>query len=116
MRTLAHVTHEAIQKVGGIGTVLEGLLTSKAYRESEQRTILVGPFFAGEGGAAGRLGPEGEVVYSSVDGITKPPAAAALDHVRRDFHVGIVYGHRRFTDPHSGAVVSPEVVLIDTSR
>lgn len=116
MRTLAHVTHEAIQKVGGIGAVLQGLLTSKPYREAEQRTILIGPFFAGEGGAAGRLGPDGEVLYSSVDGITRHPVAAALEHVRRDYHVGLVYGRRRFTDPHTGITVSPEVVLIDTSR
>ena len=32
MRTIAHVTHEAVHKVGGIGAVVEGLLTSKAYQ------------------------------------------------------------------------------------
>lgn len=116
MRTIAHVTHEAIQKVGGIGAVLQGLLTSEAYRSREQRTILVGPYFAGEGGPEGRLGPQGEVLYSSMDGITRHPVSEALDHVRRDFHVGIVYGHRRYDDPHSDAFVSPEVLLIDVSR
>lgn len=116
MRTIAHVTHEAIQKVGGIGAVLEGLLTSESYRSRDHRTILIGPLFAGESGKEGRLGPDGEVLYSSIDGITRHPVSEALDHVRRDFHVGIVYGHRRYTDPHSGAFVTPEVLLIDVAR
>lgn len=116
MRTLAHVTHEAIQKVGGIGAVLQGLLTSEAYREIDQRTILIGPFFATEGSGEGRLGPDGEVLYSSIDGITRHPLSEALDRVRRDYHVHIVYGHRRFTDPATGVFTSPEVLLIDVSR
>lgn len=116
MRTIAHVTHEAVQKSGGIGAVLQGLLTCEAYRGREQRTILIGPYFPGEDGPEKRLGPQGEVLYSSIDGITRHPVSDALDHVRRDYHVGIVYGHRRFDDPHSGSFVSPEVVLIDVSR
>ncbi|HQA46144.1 MAG TPA: hypothetical protein PLM77_19015, partial [Phycisphaerae bacterium] len=114
MRTIAHVTHEAVQKVGGIGAVLQGLLTSRAYQAVDQRTILIGPLFPVDGG--GRLGPHGEVLYSSLDGITQHPMSEALDRVRREFHVGIVYGHRTYIDPHTGAKVSPEVVLIDTSR
>ena len=31
MRSVVHVTHEAVEKVGGIGAVLEGLITSPAY-------------------------------------------------------------------------------------
>ncbi|GMU23940.1 MAG: hypothetical protein AMXMBFR13_40170 [Phycisphaerae bacterium] len=112
MRTIAHVTHEAVRKVGGIGAVLQGLLTSKAYQASEQRTILIGPLFPGDG----RLGSTGEVLYSSLDGITRHPVSDALERVRREFHVGIVYGHRTYVDPHSGAKVSPEIVLIDVSR
>jgi hypothetical protein len=116
MRSIVHVTHEAIQKVGGIGAVLQGLLTSKPYRNADQRTILIGPFFAGDPSASGRLGPDGEVLYSSADGITRHPVADALDHVRRDFHVNIVYGHRRIYDPASKTFVTPEIVLIDVSR
>ncbi|GMV96111.1 MAG: hypothetical protein AMXMBFR83_04800 [Phycisphaerae bacterium] len=114
MRTIAHVTHEAVQKVGGIGAVLEGLLTSRAYQAADQRTILVGPLFPVDG--EGRLGPTGEVLYSSLDGITKHPMSEALERVHREFHVGIVYGHRTYTNPHTGAKVSPEIVLIDTAR
>jgi hypothetical protein len=116
MRTLAHVTHEAVEKVGGIGAVLQGLLTSEAYRSREHRTILIGPVFATEGGPDGRLGACGEVLYSSIDGVTQHPIARALDQVRRDFHVEIIYGYRRYNDPHSTARVAVEVVLIDVSK
>lgn len=116
MRAVAHVTHEAVHKVGGIGTVLEGLLTSEPYRSGEFRTILVGPLFPGEGDARGRLGERGEVLYSSLDGLTRHPSAEALNHVRREFHVDIVYGHRTIQNPHNGIEVSAEVVLIDVSR
>ena len=116
MRTIAHVTHEAVEKVGGIGAVLQGMLTCEAYRNRDHRTILIGPMFAAEGGAESRLGPAGEVLYSSIDGITHHPVSTGLDHVRRDFHVGIAYGHRTFDHPHNGVGVSPEIVLIDVSR
>jgi hypothetical protein len=115
-RTIAHVTHEAIYKVGGIGAVLEGLLTSEPYRAADFRTILIGPLFPSEGGLETRLGEEGEVLYSSLDGHTRHHMADALNHVRREFQVEIVYGHRTFTNPHTGVRVTPEVVLIDVSR
>lgn len=116
MRTIAHVTHEAIQKVGGIGAVLDGLLTSEPYRESGARTILIGPWFPGEDPVEQRLGPAGDVLYSSLDGQTRHPVAEALNQVRREFHVEIVYGHRALVNPHNGVRVTPEVVLIDVSR
>ncbi len=40
---LAHVTHEAGEKIGGIGAVLDGLLGSSAYNHMVGRTILLGP-------------------------------------------------------------------------
>ena len=40
--TLIHVTHEAHEKMGGIGAVLEGLLTARAYQNVVARTLLVG--------------------------------------------------------------------------
>jgi len=116
MRTIAHVTHEAVHKVGGIGAVLEGLLTSKPYQAQEQRTILIGPLFSIQDGHKGRLGAEGEVLYSSLDHSPAHPVRDALDHVRREFHVQIVYGHRKVTNPYTSVRVTPEIVLIDVSR
>jgi hypothetical protein len=113
MNTLVHVTHEAVQKIGGIGTVLEGLLTSKTYNDHVDRSILIAPLFTTDGPPADRLGPDGQVHYSSLDNLRTHPLASALDHVAREWNVEIVYGHRRFHAPPDGVPANPEVLLIE---
>ena len=66
--TAVHLTHETIGKVGGIGAVLHGFFTSKSYLESIERSILIGPLFTTEGSVSERLGDDGVVLYSSIDG------------------------------------------------
>ena len=68
MKTVVHVTHEAVNKIGGIGAVIHGLITSKVYRAAVKRDILLGPLFSTDGPAEGRL-YGGKVLYSGVDGI-----------------------------------------------
>ena len=43
MPTLIHATHEAAYKVGGIGAVLDGLLSAPDYLARVRRSIVVGP-------------------------------------------------------------------------
>ena len=38
--TVIHATHEAVRKAGGIGTVLEGLMTSSVYQKAVRRSFL----------------------------------------------------------------------------
>ena len=59
--TIAHITHEAIGKIGGIGAVLEGMFTSKAYLEATGRSVIISPLFSTEGTVQNRLGPDGQV-------------------------------------------------------
>ncbi len=115
-KTLIHVTHEAARKVGGIGTVLEGMLTSAAYRQEVSRSILVAPLFTTEGGIEERLGPDGDVLYSSLDGLTENQYAASLKKVEQKYRVNIVYGRRTFCCPWSRLKTSVEILLIDISR
>lgn len=116
MQTVVHVTHEAIQKIGGIGAVLQGLLTSQTYLSKIHRNILVGPFWPGEERGERRLGPDGEVLYSSMDHLFRSPLAARFQEIERTYDVNIIYGRRRFVDKHTGAISVPEVLLIDVSR
>ena len=115
-RTLVHVTHEAARKIGGIGAVLDGMLTSGAYREAVARSILVAPLFTSEDGATERLGPDGDVLYSSLDGLVKNQYAASLAKVEREYKVNIVYGRRALRCPWSRLTSSVEVLLIDIAR
>ena len=115
MNTVVHVTHEAVVKIGGIGAVLEGLLTSRHYQQQVGRTILVQPLFTTAGGVDDRLGAEGQVLYSSLDGRTSHQYGPAFDRIKYEFNVEIVYGHR--TLHHPGSMnTDVEVLLIDVNR
>ncbi len=114
--TAVHVTHEAIGKIGGIGAVLEGLFTSHAYQKGVGRSILISPLFSTEGDVSTRLGPDGEVLYSSFDGLTETSYKNSFRRIEEEFNVNIVYGRRPFYDSHCGIKSSPEVILFDISR
>ena len=116
MQTVVHVTHEAVQKIGGIGAVLHGLLTSRVYLEHVDRNILVGPYWPGAGTGDRRLGPGAEVLYSSMDHIHRSPLSNRFRDIEHDFGVAIIYGRRNFVDKQTGVVSTPEVLLIDVSR
>ncbi len=108
-----HVTHEAAGKIGGIGAVLHGLFTCPSYLDAIGRSILVSPLFTTEGPVETRLGEDGEVLYSSVDGLINPGYSNAFRRIESMYNVGIVYGRRTFVDAQTGTRSSPEVLLID---
>jgi hypothetical protein len=114
--TIVHVTHEAVGKIGGIGAVLQGFFTCNSYLEAVGRSILVGPLFSTEGPVSNRLGDNGEVLYSSVDGLVKTGYLEAFRKIENFYNVGIVYGRRTFVDEQTGIKSSPEVLLIDVTH
>lgn len=114
--TAVHVTHEAIGKIGGIGAVLEGLFTSDSYLHQVGRSILISPLFSTEGDVSTRLGDDGEVLYSSIDGLVNTSYVSSFRKIEDYYNVNIIYGRRTFTDHRSGRKSSPEVILIDISR
>lgn len=115
-KTLVHVTHETTHKIGGIGTVLEGLLTCRSYLAAVERSIIIGPLFSSDGSVDNRLGSEGKVLYSSLDGLIEHPLAIQLAEVERKFNVTIVYGQRTFYNRHAGIKIQAEVILIDVTQ
>ncbi len=108
-----HVTHEAAAKVGGIGAVLQGFFTCPSYLDVIGRSILVSPLFTTEGSVQDRLGEDGEVLYSSIDGLINPSYSHAFSRIESLYNVGIVYGRRTFLDEQTGVRSAPEVLLID---
>lgn len=116
--TLAHVTHEAVEQIGGIGTVLEGLMISPEYKSRVSRSILIGPM----GGHVHipnpnlRLGEMGKVLYSSIDGIDELGLAAKFQPIEWAFDVSIAYGTRRYDQPSQHRSGEAEVILIDVSH
>lgn len=115
--TLAHVTHEAVEHLGGIGTVLQGMVTSPIYKQNIKRTILIGPMASHVAvDPEQRLGEHGQVLYSTIDGIDRAGLAGKLRPIEWSFNVAIVYGKRRYDlhgDSRSGEA---EVLLFDVFR
>ena len=114
MTAIVHVTHEAVQKVGGIGAVLQGLITSSAYAEAIDRTILLGPL--PDPRSSEPLGLDGTVVYDSSRAIWSAEIGSALYRIEVSRGVRIVYGRRRM----GGSGIAEggnevEVVLVDVN-
>jgi hypothetical protein len=116
MKTVVHVTHEALQKIGGIGAVLEGLFTSPVYLETCQRNILVGPIFDGDHGAADQLQRIGEVKYASAVGIDTGGLAEKFRPLQEELGVSVIYGQRHVRCPETGRESHPEVLLFGISH
>jgi hypothetical protein len=111
--TAVHVTHEAVGKIGGIGAVLEGLFTSRTYLATIERSIITGPLFSTEGPASRRLGKNGQVLYSSIDGFSETEYAPALREIENLYNAAIIYGRRTFRSDDGTVISHPEVLLID---
>ena len=111
MGTVVHLTHEALHKIGGIGAVLQGLLTSRRYQEAVARTILVGPMFSWQDEDA--IEQNGEVIYSSITGVDRRGMGPRLWPIEDRFNVNFVYGIRNFQDRDAGVTSHPEILLVD---
>jgi hypothetical protein len=111
---VVHATHEAGLKLGGIGAVLDGLLTSPSYNETVGRSILVGPINPWNAVEMERLTAPGNrlrTIYSSLQGLEWNEApegvAAALQEIERRMNVHFLYGMRGF------GRYEHEVILVD---
>jgi hypothetical protein len=114
--TVVHVTHEVVGKVGGIGAVLQGFFTCDSYLDAVSRSILIGPLFETNGSLANRLGEDGKVLYSSLDGFSDTEYARDFRGIEDYYNASIIYGRRTFIDEQTGVRSSPEVLLIDVTR
>ncbi len=109
---LVHSTHEAGLKLGGIGAVFDGLLSSPAYNAAVGRTILAGPINPWNSVEMERLSAPGNrlrIIYSSIHGINQASEAlaSALRSIEEQMHVGLLYGMRGF------GPAEHEVILVD---
>ncbi len=110
---VVHVTHEAVEKIGGIGAVIAGLVTADAYQEKVSRTILLGPLLSTDAPTERRLGEGGKIIYSSLDGIEPAEWSEKFRPIERTYDVGIIYGTRMVAEPCDGRQVPAEVLLVD---
>lgn len=120
-RTVVHVTHEAVDHLGGIGTVLAGLIASDTYRAAVSRSILIGPLpwpHQTVSDPRKRLGDHAALChYSGPDHHDPHGFGAILKPIEWAFRTPIVYGTRTFARPGDESVTTDaEVLLIDVSN
>ncbi|MBX9737234.1 MAG: hypothetical protein K2X32_09945 [Phycisphaerales bacterium] len=117
--TLVHVTHEATEHLGGIGTVISGLLTAPSYRERVARSILVAPLFHAERRVSDpreRLGEHAtHVSYSGPDQYDPAGYGAIFKPIEWALGTRIVFGTRRLEAP-GHAPAEAEVLLFDVMQ
>ena len=109
---VVHSTHEAGLKLGGIGAVLDGLLSAPGYIEAVDRTIVAGPINTWNSLEMDRLtAPSNRlrIIYSSIHGVDEAPAklSTALRGIEETMRVRFLYGLRNF------AGAEHEVLLVD---
>lgn len=113
---IVHMSDEAGIHVGGVGTVLAGLLSDPHYHAAVERTILTGPLHLNDAVAMERLtDPAGgvRIIYSSRHGIyqgLEETQRSALNEIERRYGVALLYGTRRFGD------FTCEVLLADADN
>lgn len=117
--TVVHVTHEATEHVGGIGTVLAGLISAPSYRAAVGRSILVGPLFHPHRHVTDpkhRLGESAvECFYSGADQHDPKGLSALLHPIEWAMGTRIVYGTRELRAPGYAPAIA-EVLLLDVSN
>ncbi len=109
---LIHATHEAGVKFGGIGAVLDGLLSAPGYLAQVDRSLCVGVFHADNPAEMERLfAPRNRlsVLYYSTGDVydCSPALREKLSAVEQQFRARVLYGLRAFGSAFH------EVLLID---
>jgi hypothetical protein len=107
-----HSTHEAEFKMGGIGAVLDGLLSAPSYLAQVERSLLVGPMNTHDKIEMERLfSPRNKlkVRYFSASEVAECPLELAeqFKTIEANWNVRLLYGTRAF----AGAL--HEIILVD---
>ena len=110
---VVHVTHEAVEKIGGIGAVIAGLVTTRAYNQRVRRTVLVGPLLKTDTTGEDRLGEDGQILYSSLDGIDTVDLGRKFRAIESSYDVKIIYGRRKIEDTYGPVAAQVDVLLVD---
>ena len=115
MITLIHLTHEARGKMGGIGAVLEGLLTSDAYQHVVDRTLLIG---TAEIPLQSPPADLAHVFYETVTSCVTPKGresrlVGAFASLEETYGLRLFYGQRAMAAPLGGRRTLFDVLLLD---
>lgn len=112
MSISVHITHEAIQKIGGIHAVVEGLITSSAHQKKFTHTLLYTPLFEHEVPLKKRLGEDAEVLYSSLDHYDAAKWSLLFAPIEKMNSAHIIYGKKTFLG-NLGKKITVDIIAVD---
>jgi hypothetical protein len=92
-----------MQKIGGIGAVLNGLCNAPAYESFYDRTVFYGPHFDLPGEGPSPLGSSREILFSSQDHLDTEDYADLFGEIISKYNVDIVYAKRKLVSEFDAA-------------
>jgi hypothetical protein len=110
--TAVHLTGTIFDQDLNYRNTLEGWLTSKAYHDSIERSIIVAPLLTSYNTRYDRLGPEGEILYSTLDNINDTELGPVFERIEAHLRVQLVYGFQTFSHPTTGVSTRIETLLL----
>lgn len=114
MKIGVHITHEAVQKIGGIGSVLSGLCSSDRYKTFFDKTLLYSPLFYNPGDIFTKLGKGGKVLYSNRDHYDEGGFESIFKPIIDKYNVNIVYGKRLLSNEFNSLKnIEVDILLVD---
>jgi len=117
MKIAIHITHEAVQKIGGIGSVINGVCTADNYKQFFNRTLLYGPAFSTSADVFSKLGRGGQVLYSNQDSFDKDSYHTIFSPIIEKYAVDIIYGIRALASEYNiNKVNEVEVLLVNVQN
>ncbi|MEJ5272961.1 MAG: hypothetical protein WH035_02420 [Spirochaetota bacterium] len=117
MKIAIHITHEAVQKIGGIGSVINGVCTADNYKQFFNRTLLYGPAFSTSADVFSKLGRGGQVLYSNQDSFDKDSYHTIFSPIIEKYAVDIIYGIRTLASEYNiNKVNEVEVLLVNVQN
>lgn len=117
MRIGIHITHEAVHKIGGIGSVINGLCTADNYKSFFDKTVLYGPLFSYSTDVFSRLGKGGEVLYSNHDNYDTGDYNNIFLDIIKKCNIDIVYGKRTLVNEFNiNKTNTVDTILIGINR
>ena len=114
--TAVHLTDEIFDQTLNSHHALEGWLTSEAYHDSIERSIIVAPLLTSQSAGGHRLGPEGEILYSTVDNVNNTELGPVFDKIEAHLKVKLVYGFQTIFHPITHAPTRIETLLLDVQH
>ena len=85
--TAVHLTDKVLDQSLNSHSALKGWLTSEAYHGAIERTIIVAPLQTSQNTPYSPLGPQGELLYSTRDDISKTELAPVFDEIEAHLKV-----------------------------